>query len=286
MFGDTFYFQLIRKYVVLFGNLFNDINILRNHSTEDDIQVIKVPIQYANKEKFQARVEADANIDRPYAVLLPRMSFEITSLEYDGNRKLPSIQKVVKKITDESNELKYQFMPVPWDINFQLNIYVKKTEDGTKIVEQILPFFTPTFTVTLNLIPEMDVNVDVPITLVGCKYQDMNYGDNWERRTQLWTLDFNMKCYFYGPIKRTGIIKIANTTFYIANTADIRDSVNNVKPAERIILSPGMDANGNPITFYGPRPANTATVPYTEIDEDDDWGLIHEFESIEKFIID
>jgi hypothetical protein len=248
--------------------------------------VIKVPIQYANKEKFQARVEADANLDRPYSVLLPRISFEITSLSYDGKRKLPTIQKIIKKISDESNQLQYQFMPVPWDINFQLNIYVKKTEDGTKIVEQILPFFTPTFTVKLNIIPEMDVTVDIPITLMSTKYQDLNYDKDWNHRVQLWTLDFNMKCYLYGPIKKTAIIKIANTTFYVANTANIRDSVNRVKPAERILLSPGMDANGNPISYHGPRPANTATIPYTEIDEDDDWGLIHEFESIEKFIID
>src|SRR5262249_1562253 len=145
------------------------------------------------------------------------------------------------------NKLKYQYMPVPWNYNFTLQVYVKNAEDGTKILEQILPFFTPQWTTTINLIDEMDVNLDIPVT-IGKVTIDDSYDTGYkQRRMLIYTVPFQLKGYLYGPIRQNAIILVANTTFYIANTVDIHDSVGRVEPSERVILTPGLDANGNPV---------------------------------------
>ena len=165
MFGQSWYFDLIKKYTILFGALFNDISIIRVDSSNTQSQVIKVPISYSPKERMQARIESDPDIDRPYAVLLPRMAFDITSMTYGNDRKLETINKVLKADPTDPSKIKYQYMCVPWDINFSLYIYAKNMEDGTKILEQILPFFTPVWTTKVDLIPEMDETRDIPVTI-------------------------------------------------------------------------------------------------------------------------
>ena len=152
MFGQTFYWQTIRKYVSLFGTLFDDIHIIRTNTSGQETAYIKVPITYAPKEKMLARVQQDPNIDRPTATLtMPFMSFEMTDVKYDGDRKLKTIQRTANKLTTNASSLQYQYMPVPYNFGFKLFIMVKNAEDGTKIVEQILPYFTPDFTVTKNV---------------------------------------------------------------------------------------------------------------------------------------
>lgn len=270
MFGHTFYFSTIRKYVILFGTLFNDLHITRTNAAGTTTQLLKVPLSYAPKEKVLTRIAADPEIDRQAAILLPRMSFEMVKMEYDGSRKLPTINRSAKKDPDDINKFKYQYNPVPYDLQFKLYIYAKNAEDGTKIVEQILPFFTPDWTTTVNLIPEMGVKVDIPVIMDNIDIQDI-YEDDYKKRDSLiWTIDFTLKGYIYGPVRTSKIIKFANTTFYIPSVADgqLRTAVGNTDPIDRVTVKPGLTANGEPTTN------NSLTIAYTEIEADDDFGYI------------
>ncbi len=267
--------------MVLFGTLFSNIVIIRTDPTANNAQqIIKVPIEYAPKEKMLTRVLADPDIDRPYSLLLPRMSFETRGYRYDGSRKLPTVNRIAKKIIGDNNKLQFQYMPVPWNIDFNLYVYVKNTEDGLKVVEQILPFFTPVWTSTLILVPEMDVTMDIPITIGSPSVEDQYSGDFKTRKILIWTIPFTLKGYLYGPITQIGIIKIANTSFYIANTTPIQDSVGHVEIGERIIITPGVDANGHPVNYDGPRPANTTSIALPDITADSDFGYIETTESV------
>ena len=274
MFGNTFYFSTIRKYVILFGTLFNDIHITRTNAAGTTVQLLKVPLSYAPKEKILTRIAADPEIDRQAAILLPRMSFEMVKMEYDGTRKLPTINRLARKDADDADKLKYQYNPVPYNLQFKLFIYVKNAEDGTKIVEQILPFFTPEWTTTVNLIPEMNIKMDIPVIMNNIDIQDI-YEDDYKKRDSLiWTMDFTMKGYIYGPVKKTGIIKFANTTFYIPNVADgqLRTAVGNTDPIDRVTVQPGLTANGTPTSNV------SITIPYADIEVDDDFGYITQIE--------
>ncbi len=267
MFGHTWYFSTIRKYVILFGTLFNDIHITRTNATGDTTHLLKVPLSYAPKEKMLTRFENDPNIDRETAVLLPRMSFEMASVTYDSSRKLNTLGKVVVKDTN-SNKLKYQYNPVPYNFDFTLYVYVKNAEDATKIIEQILPFFTPEWTSTVNLIPEMNVTMDIPVTLNNISIEDTYEGDFKNRRALIWTLNFTLKGYIYGPVKKNAIIKFANTTFYIPTVENLRDAVGNTSPIDRVTVAPGLDANGNPTSNA------SISISRDLIEADDDYGFI------------
>ena len=139
MFNQVFYHDTIRKYVVLFGTIFNDVYILKGDGT-DTTQTIKVPISYGPKQKFISRLEQDPNLNKPVAIQLPRMGFEMTNIDYASERKLLTINKIAVQNSSSPNKLSYQYMPVPYDFNFSLYILVKNANDGTRILEQILPF--------------------------------------------------------------------------------------------------------------------------------------------------
>ena len=200
--------------MILFGTLFNDIHITREDGEGNLVDLLKVPLSYAPKEKMLVRFESDPDIDRPFAALLPRMSFEMVDMTYDTARKLHTVGRSVVKDSIDINKLKYQYNPVPYNIRFRLHVYVKNAEDGTKIIEQILPFFTPDWTTTVRLIPEMDIVMDIPVILDDISIEDSYDGNFDKRRALIWTLEFTLKGYIYGPIKKTGIIKFANTNFY------------------------------------------------------------------------
>jgi hypothetical protein len=276
MFGQTFYFSTIRKYVTLFGTLFNDIHITRTNSNNVTVALMKVPLAYAAKEKVLARVDADPNIDRQTAISLPRMSFEMIDMRYDTSRKLNTIGRTVVKDNTSTSKLKYQYNPVPYNISFRLYIYVKNAEDGTKIVEQILPFFTPDWTTTVKLIPEMGIIMDIPVVLESVNIEDTYEGNFEQRRALIWTLDFTLKGYIYGPIKKTGIIKFANTNFYIPKVADgeLQSAVGITDVSERITVRPGLLANGSPTSNVN------ASVALTEIEATDDFGYCVSIDTI------
>ena len=217
MLGQTFYHQTIRKYVVLFGTLFNDLNIEKKNSSGNVVSRQKVPIAYGPKQKFLTRIRQDPNIDRQVAIQLPRMGFEMTSLTYDPIRKLNSVGKIIGRPanTEGRNTLRKMFNPVPYNMDFQLFVFVDNAEDGTQILEQILPFFTPEFNVTINAVSELGIKLDVPISFNSASLEDTFDGEFTARRTLIWTLDFFMKGFLYPDIKGGGkIVKSVQVDFH------------------------------------------------------------------------
>mgnify|MGYP005996554963 CR=1 FL=1 len=276
MFGKTFYHGLIRKYVILFGTLFNNIYINRKASTSTDAgytQTIKVPLSYGPKEKFLARAAVDPSLNRPIATVLPRMSFEFTNIVYAPERKLSTIQKLVTVDPADPQKLKYQYNPVPYDFNFGLSIMVKNAEDGTRILEQIMPYFTPEWTSTVNLIPDMNLKFDIPVSIQAVNYSDTYEGDFETRRAVIWDLDFLLKGYLFGPIKSSKVINLANIQMYVSKSTP----VTNVTAAEeRVKITPGLTANGTATSNA------SASIARSLIEADDDFGFITEFEGIDN----
>jgi len=269
MFGQTFYHGHLRKYVILFGTLFNDLYINRDDADGDHISSIKIPITYAPKDKLITRNVQDPNLKKPFSVILPRISFELTSLNYAPTRKLSTVKKgFIKQDSLDKNQLKYAYNPVPYDLNFSLYIAVKNTEDGTRILEQILPFFTPEWTATVNLIPELDVKLDIPTTLINVTSEDIYEGSYAERRALVWTLDFTMKGYIFGPIRKSEAITLANTNFF--------SSFNTNTDHENVTIYPGQLANGSPTNS-----AND-TINRSQITANSNYGYVINYESIKE----
>lgn len=265
MFGSTFYHSTIRNYVIAFGNLFNDIKVQRLNRSGSRIQTLNVPIAYGPKQAFIVRIGQNPDLDRDVAIQLPRMGFEITGMDYAGERKLSSTKKNYKVTATDDNKLNYTFVPVPYDIQFTLSIYVKNADDGAQIVEQILPYFTPDWTVSMNLFPGLDIKMDVPYTLNSINIEDTYEQDFLSRRALIWNLDFVVKGYFFGPERTGGVIKrsLINTHTTLEGGA-----------GERIVLTPGLLANGSPTTDP------SLSIDYLNISANDDFGFAT---SIEKF---
>ncbi len=261
MFGHTYYHGVVRKYVALFGTLFNDIYLNRYDTDTDINQSVKVPINYGPREKVLARVVSDPELNKMPAIQLPRMTFEIASMSYASTRKLNTLGKRYKQDASDSSKLSYQYNPVPYDIGFTLSIIVKNAEDGANIVEQILPFFTPEWTTTVELIPEMDITVDIPVVLNSVDVQDDYEGDYVTRRSLIWTLNFTMKAYVFGPVRKSGIVKFANTNIY-DNTSTPNLHLSSID------TRPGLTANGTPTSNA------ELTIALGEIDSNDNYGYI------------
>jgi hypothetical protein len=194
MFGTYFYHQTSRKMVVAFGTLFNNIEVRRTNSSDVVTEVLKIPLSYGPKDKMLARISSDPSLSSAVALTVPRMGFELTSMTYDGARKLNTLGRNVKAGT---TGLKKQYNPVPYNYDFSLYIFVKNAEDGTQILEQILPFFTPEFTITMTLVSGMDVKMDIPLVLSSVTSEDTYEGDFATRRSIIWTLNFSMKGFLY-----------------------------------------------------------------------------------------
>jgi len=197
MFGTYFYHQTSRKMVVAFGSLFNTIEVHRTDSSDAVTEVVKIPLSYGPKDKMLTRISADPNLNPKVALTVPRMGFELTSMSYDGVRKLNTMGRNVKTGT---TGLKKQFNPVPYNWDFSLYVFVKNAEDGTQILEQILPFFTPDFTVTMTLVSGMTIKMDVPLVLNSVTSEDSYEGDFATRRSIIWTLSFIMKGFLYPSV--------------------------------------------------------------------------------------
>lgn len=197
MFGTYFYHQTSRKMVVAFGTLFNNIEVRRTDSNDAVTEVIKIPLSYGPKDKMLVRISQDPSLNPKVALTVPRMGFELTSMTYDGARKLNTMGRNVKKGT---TGLKKQFNPVPYNWDFSLYVFVKNAEDGTQILEQILPFFTPDFTVTMTLVSGMTVKMDIPLVLNSVTSEDSYEGDFASRRSIIWTLSFLMKGFLYPSV--------------------------------------------------------------------------------------
>jgi len=202
MFGHDYYHGTLRRYIIMFGNLFNEIQVDRFNSSGTRVQSVNVPIAYGPKQKFIQRAIADPTLLKPISTILPRLGFEFTSLSYAPQRKLNSGHRYVRGTQQPGKSFDELYTPVPYDINFSLYALVKNAEDGTQIIEQIVPFFTPDWTVTVKVLPEMNVNMDVPIELTSISSEDTYEGDFESIRVITWQLDFVVKGYLFGPINR------------------------------------------------------------------------------------
>lgn len=250
MFGLTFGHGTMRKYIIYFGTLFNNIWVKRYDSGGNLIQNMKVPLNYGPREKFLARLDGNPDLQRPIAIQLPRMSFEITGVYYDSARKLPMTNKITAPDPSDPSGVVYQYMPVPYNIDMTLSIMVKNAEDGAYIVEQILPYFNPMWSATLNLVPEMGIKHDIPITLDNIVCEDTYEGDFMTRRAIIWTLNFTLKGYFFGPTisANTGIIKEIDTNISIPPGNVLMEyATQNNSPAQvNLEIFPAQYANGQP----------------------------------------
>jgi len=205
--NDHYYHQIIRKSVIVFGRLFDNITIIRkNDQTNEEVNRFLVPIIYSPKDKMITRIMSDPDLTRQVQSILPRMSFEITGLTYDATRKQNSLLKSSKSIPGSSNASS-AYMGTPYNIDFQLNVYAKNIDDGTHIIEQILPFFNPDFTVSASMVPDLGFVKDIPVILNNIN-NTIEYEGNFDSvRYVYWTLNFTMKTYFYGPVTTPKIIK-------------------------------------------------------------------------------
>ena len=260
MFGTYFYNESMRRMTIGFGQIFNNIQIKRKDSSGNIVQSIKVPLAYAPKEKFLTRLDQQASLqDREFAITLPRMSFEISGIQYDASRKLTRVQKYkTVKSGKDGKVLNFNYTPVPYNVSYNLYSFTASAEAGLQIIEQILPFFQPDFTVTVNAIPELNIKRDIPIVLNSVNYEDTYSGDFTTRRAVIYTLNFTAKTYLFGPSTSQKVIKTVQSDQY-SDT----DTVNKARES-RIIVVP------NPTTA----------------DADDDFGFtttIDFFEDSKKY---
>jgi hypothetical protein len=238
MFGTHFYHKKVRTCVAIFGKLFNNLYVVRPNSQ------VKVPLSYAPKQKFLERIRDNPDLDNSQvAIKLPRMSFEITSFAYDPTRQLTKISNFNTIGTANTNRQKF-YSPVPYTINFQLNIYAKTQDDALQIVEQILPTFNPQYTLTIKPFGTEypAFKEDVPIVIQGLSFADDFEGALEQRRTIVYTLDFEMKVCFYSSINNSEIIRTAKTTLFDMNGGAGGDSD---------IALERIDTNPNPLSTIG-----------------------------------
>ena len=217
MLGTQFYNQAVRKTVVAFGTLFNNIELKKTVDGQV-IETEKVPLAYGPKQKFLYRLQGNPTDGRKVAITLPRIYFEMTGIDYDAARKTPATQKYKTVINDNGNEVRTQYVPVPYNISFEVGILCKSQDDGLQILEQILPFFQPSFSMSLKFIPDMDEVRDIAVVL-----NSVDFDDDWEddfstRRSITYTMQFTAKSYIYGPYTKADVIRKSRIIETIGDT--------------------------------------------------------------------
>ena len=233
MLGQQFYHETIRKIIVAFGTTFNNVQLVRKDNSGNITQSMKVPLAYGPKEKFLVRLRADADLSSKVAITLPRIGFEIQNLAYDGTRKLSRVQKFKKVNTgNNTRTLDTQFMPVPYNLDIVLYVLAKQSDDALQIVAQILPYFQPDYTITVNDMADMGIKRDVPIILNSISYEDNYEGDFDQRRALIYTMNFTCKFYLYGPVTSSNIIRTVQADQF----ADLPDK--SPKREQRLTVTP------------------------------------------------
>jgi hypothetical protein len=256
--ANHFYHQTTPRYIALFGSLFNKMSITREDQSGAEVQRMIVPISYGPYQKFLAKITQDPELNRPQSISLPRMAFEISSMSYDGTRKTNSLNKmrIVRPDTSES----FVYSPAPYNLEFNLYIMTKYNKDGSKILEQILPFFKPEYTFTAKIIDDLPA-IDLPLILNSVSVEDIYDGDFETRRSLMWTLSFTMKAWFFGPTRDRKVIKFIDARLHSTMNPNAAEST-------RITIQPGLTVDGEPTSDIN------LTIPYEEIEIDDDWGII------------
>ena len=218
MLGTQFYNQAVRKTVISFGTLFNNIE-LKKIVDGQVMEVEKVPLAYGPKQKFLYRLQGNPTDGRKVAITMPRMYFEMTGIDYDPSRKTPATQKYKTVINDEGKEVRTQYVPVPYNISFEVGILAKSQDDGLQILEQILPFFQPSFSMSIKFIPDMDEVRDVAIVLNNVDFEDDWEDDFTTRRSITYSMQFTAKSYIYGPYTKADVIRKSRIIETIGDTA-------------------------------------------------------------------
>ena len=246
MFGDHFYHETIKRSVSVFGTLFNNISIKRSDGT-----LMKVPLAYGPRAKWIARLQqVDLSTTRT-ALSLPRMGFELTSIEYDSTRKLTKRTQLKKTKASNPNNMQYQYSPAPYNLGFDLSVLVKNTDDGLQIIEQIMPYFTPDYTVTINTVPDMGDKRDIPITLTGVTQTDDHEGDFTTRQVLRYDLSFVMKNYIYGPVRDSDIIRSVKARTYIeTGSGEISSTDTAGRVVEQVVTPVPSDADPDDTFTY------------------------------------
>ena len=241
MLGTYFYHEIIRKTIVSFGTVFNVITIKHDKSDGEEFSEIRVPLSYGPSQKFLARLEQQPDLNKPIQITLPRMSFEMNNVAYDSSRKT-GVTQTFK--TSDGTKMKKVFMPVPYNIGFELNIFTKLNDDALQIVEQILPYFQPSFNLTVDLVSSIGEKRDIPVILDNISFQDDYEGDFATRRALIYTLNFTAKTYLFGPIAKTtdGLIKKVQTDLYTnTNTQSAKREMRYTVTPDPADASPGDD---------------------------------------------
>lgn len=255
MFGTYFYHETVKKSVSVFGTLFNNITVKRVKSDDTVLQTLKVPLAYGPKQKWLARITAEPDLNdlSRSAISLPRMAFELTGFTYDSARTLNRNIRMVKDITsgdvDGTNPTRgYQYVPAPYNLNFTLSIMARNQEDALQIVEQILPYFQPEYTVAMSTVPQMSDVRDIPIILDSISQSDSYEGDYLSRRILTYDLTFTMKTFFYGPVVSGKVITKVEEGIYIGSgtvafTGTTQDEAGLVKKVRH--YEPGVSVTVN-----------------------------------------
>lgn len=225
MFGTWFYHKRVRMAVSVFGSLFNNLYVLRQNSSGETISQVKVPLSYAPSRTFIQRLQelsGGEESERRVAMKLPRMSFEITSMTYDSIRQLPKTNVFGTAVNSDTGKKNLFYTSVPYNITFDVNIYAKSQDDALQIVEQILPYFNPQYTISVKPFHEdhPEIKEDVPIVLQSVSFSDDFEGSVGDRRTIIYTLTFDMKIAFYGPNSTSSIIREVNNNLYMLGDSD------------------------------------------------------------------
>ncbi len=242
MLGTYFYHEIIRKTIVGFGTLFNNIYIRHEDKNNNVVDETKVGLSYGPMQKFLAKIEQQSDLTKPIAITLPRMSFEMVSLQYDPSRKTSVTQTF--RACDDNGKVRKVYMPVPYNIGFELSIYSKLNDDALQIVEQILPFFQPSFNLTLDLVDVIGEKKDIPIVLDSIDMQDDYEGDFTSRRALIYTLRFTAKTYMFGPIADNpeGLIrKVIVDNYADTNTQTAKREMRYTVVPDPIDAEPGDD---------------------------------------------
>jgi hypothetical protein len=269
--ANYFYNQTTRKYVALFGTIFNQLKIQRRNNDGTLQQQMIVPLSYAPFQKILARVNSDPDLlnSRRPAIMLPRMAFEITNILYDPSRKIASTKKMRKDAKAETDSSKnFVYSSVPYNVDFSLYIMTKYSEDATQILEQILPFFTPDWTVTAKMVPDLDP-MDIPIVLTSITTEEIYEGEFTERQSILYTLNFTLKGYYFGPEKQRKVIKFIDIQYATSTEA-------NAQFEESVEVSVINLAN--------------TEIGWADVQYEDDWGAnttyVGPYTSDEPFVLD
>lgn len=266
MIGEKFFYHgTLTKSAALFGTLFNEVFVKRGGGAE----LFKVPLSYGGKDKVLARLVADPSLDKPAAITLPRMSFKMLGFTRDSGRKLAVMGRYAT-IDADADKLRRTYNPVPVNVDFALYVYASSVEDAHMVIEQIVPYFTPDWTVTADLMPEMGALIDVPVIMTGtAELSDDVEGDLQNRRVMVWTIPFKMKTFLYGPVKPKPIIKFAEVNYWASGLYEEEDGIaSNSELWFTSVTRPGLTANGEP-TIY-----SSETINAHLIFADDDYGAV------------